>query len=113
MEVVKGKRIANWRAIQHDDSLQAEKARKFLAEIPDLTPYEKIFWYAFGDLTGERSRGLDEGPIPRSLIKAYGEEQGFDHTEMIIFLNYIRVMDNVYLNAREQVRESEKNHRGG
>lgn len=52
---------------------------------------------------------MSPGPIPRSAITAYADEEGiWDYSDRIIFMRYIRALDNAYLNALAAKREREE-----
>lgn len=65
---------------------------------PAILP-ECVFAHkAFSDLTADRSRGFEVGPIPWASIDAYAQRYGiFDIDEFDEFNRMIRVMDNVFI----------------
>jgi len=88
--------------------VHGEKARAFFAKMPELTPYEASFYRSFWEVGTERSFGMAPGPIPRSAIVQYCEDEGiWDPSDRIIFMRYIRAMDSAYLNALAKQRDKE------
>lgn len=104
--------LTRYRAVAFQDSTHGERARKFLKTVPDLTEYEWRFYRSFWELGTERSFNIVPGPIPRSAIVAYADEEGIDDpSERIIFKRFIRTLDNAYLNACAAKRAREESNK--
>lgn len=80
--------------------------------MPELTEYEWRFYRSFWDIGTERSFGMAPGPIPRSAIVAYADdEEIIDPTDRAILKRVIRAMDNAYLNALTAKRKREETNK--
>lgn len=52
---------------------------------------------AFWELSTERQWGTILGPIPRSKVRDFGREAGFEGAMLDLFLTVVRAMDAGYL----------------
>jgi hypothetical protein len=57
----------------------------------------EFYLQAFFDLSSDRSRGFDQGPIPWSSIISYASHYGLDYEETEELLFFVRRLDNEYL----------------
>jgi hypothetical protein len=67
---------------------------------PEIPDHLQFYWTAFIDLSGERQLGMGVGPIPRSKIREYAIECGWDGVDEIERLcRIIGEMDHEYVST--------------
>jgi hypothetical protein len=80
----------------------AQKGNEFAIEYLKKAPrlLHPLYWEAFNDLSTERnSGGMGIGPIPRSAMRQYADEElGLTRPERDAFMWIIRQLDIKYLN---------------
>ncbi len=88
----------HWRLDNPNAREQIEAFERFEQDIPEslippnLTDVEWFYWSAFWELSTDRQKGEDTGPIPWSSIRAYASDD-----RMNVFSTIIRAMDDAYL----------------
>jgi len=85
---------------------------KRIAEAPTLQLGLQLFLQAFFDLDSERSHAMGVTRIPKSAVRSYARDFGFNAEETEELEYYISVMDNAECKRIVQHREREsKNNR--
>jgi hypothetical protein len=87
------------------------RSKAMIAECPDLTPYELLFWQAFGHLSTERDHGMARGPIPWSKVVAYARYHEMSRQETDILIRVIRTVDIAFLNATAAKAKKDNAHK--
>lgn len=83
-------------------------AQRTLDKQPVLSPDAIPYWFAFGELSTERSTGMSLGPIPFRAMLAYAEYYELSRMQTDLLLKYVSAIDRRYLKLM-----SERNAKAG